>query len=650
MHGDEVTGYVLMLRYIDYLLSNYGTNERITHLLDNMEIWINPLANPDGTYITGNSSISGAIRNNANGKDLNRNYLDWKKGTHEDGPEQKETKAFCYNLQAVEKFTLAVNLHGGAAVCNYPWDNTYKPNTTADHAWWNFVCREYADTVHKYSPSSYMNIYENGVVYGADWYRVFSGRQDYANYYDHTREFCLEISDAKTPPASQLPTFWNYNYRSFLNYTNQALYGIHGVVTDACSGEPVYAKIFVNSHDKDNSFVMTDPRVGYYARPIKAGTYSLTYSADGYISQTISVTVADRQKVVRNIELSPTSSPPIAPEPDFTADKTIIEGTSATVQFSDLSKNCPDGWQWVFEGGTPPTSTEQNPKISYSAPGAYDVKLTATNVHGSEFVLKEDYIQIGLRPAADFSADQTTIVANNSVSFSDMSENEPTSWTWYFEGGTLETSFDQNPVIVYKNAGVFSVVLLAKNLFGQDEMTKEKYITVTTTTLPIADFSADKTNINIGESVVFTNLSENATTYEWYFEGGMPETSTEQNPTVLYETQGIFDVKLTVTNSEGSDEMLREDYIVVEEVAIDEIDGLKVKIFPNPVSQGATVTIEAAFPLHKIEWLNMSGAVVKTLFANDVSHTFSVSGIEQGVYLLRIETATGVYVTKMQIR
>lgn len=73
MHGDEVTGYVLMLRYIDYLLQNYGTNSEVTNLVNNIDIWINPLANPDGTYAGGNSSVYGATRSNANNIDLNRN-------------------------------------------------------------------------------------------------------------------------------------------------------------------------------------------------------------------------------------------------------------------------------------------------------------------------------------------------------------------------------------------------------------------------------------------------------------------------------------------------------------------------------------------------------------------------------------------------
>ena len=57
MHGDETAGYIVMLKYIDYLLSNYGIDPRVTNLVNNMEIWINPNANPDGTYAAGDNNV-----------------------------------------------------------------------------------------------------------------------------------------------------------------------------------------------------------------------------------------------------------------------------------------------------------------------------------------------------------------------------------------------------------------------------------------------------------------------------------------------------------------------------------------------------------------------------------------------------------------
>ena len=76
IHGDELTGYILMLRLIDSLLSSYGTDPRITDIVNNIDIYINPLANPDGTYAGGNNTVDGAHRGNAFFIDMNRNYPD----------------------------------------------------------------------------------------------------------------------------------------------------------------------------------------------------------------------------------------------------------------------------------------------------------------------------------------------------------------------------------------------------------------------------------------------------------------------------------------------------------------------------------------------------------------------------------------------
>ena len=133
MHGDELVCYILQLRLIDHLLSNYGNNERITRLLDEQVIYINPLANPDGTYAGGNATVNGATRTNANGVDLNRNFPDPITGPHPDGNDwQPETVALMQLAEDIQ-FTLSANTHSGAEVVNYPWDswNGY----TADDAW-----------------------------------------------------------------------------------------------------------------------------------------------------------------------------------------------------------------------------------------------------------------------------------------------------------------------------------------------------------------------------------------------------------------------------------------------------------------------------------------------------------------------------------
>jgi hypothetical protein len=306
MHGDETTGYVTMLHLIDYLLSNYGTDPRITNIINNTEIFINPLANPDGTYLGGNNTVWGASRENANNVDLNRNYPDPKAGPHPDGKAwQQETVAFM-NFADSSHFVMSMNFHGGAEVFNYPWDTWSKLH--ADNSWFDFLGREYADTVHLYSPGGYLTFMDNGVTNGYAWYSITGGRQDYMTYFQHGREVTLEISDVKTIPASQLLNHWNYNYRSLLNYIEQANYGINGQVTDSVTGQPLKVKVNVFLHDFDNSFIYSKMSSGWYFRPIDEGNYDLSFSAEGYFPKTIQNVNVSRWNTTRlNVQMVPLS-------------------------------------------------------------------------------------------------------------------------------------------------------------------------------------------------------------------------------------------------------------------------------------------------------------------------------------------------------
>ena len=304
MHGDETTGYVLMLRLIDYLLNNYGKETAVTHLIDSVDIWINPLANPDGTYAGGNASVYGATRFNANHVDLNRNYPDPRAGAHPDGNAwQPETMAFMHFADSLH-FVLSCNLHTGSEVANYPWD-TWSVRS-ADDAWWQEVCRQYADTVHAHAPEGYFTGLNNGITNGYDWYSITGGRQDYMNYFQFDREFTLELSDIKIPDPVTLPQFWEYNYRSLLNYIHQTLKGLRGRVTDSITGKPLKAEIYAVNHDMNHSQVYSDSLTGIYFRPMYSGVYDFRFSSAGYRAKTIqNVQVANGRPTVLNVLLAP---------------------------------------------------------------------------------------------------------------------------------------------------------------------------------------------------------------------------------------------------------------------------------------------------------------------------------------------------------
>ena len=302
IHGNETTGWIMMLRLIDELCTS--SESRILNLVDSLDIFIFPNTNPDGTYYGGNNTINQARRYNANNVDLNRHFPDFNAGPHPDGATSYELEAtWMMDMAQQYLFTMGANYHGGAEVVNYPWDNTQTHH--ADDAWWQLVCREYADLVHQVN-SDYMTDFDNGIVYGADWYMIGGGRQDYMNYYAQCREVTIECSNIKKPQGPDLPSYWNYNHNSILTYMEQCLNGVHGFVYDAETGLPIEGvTVTVLDHDFNNSFVTTH-EVGDFHRPIKGGTYTFVFSKEGYVSQTIEVTIEDGQRIdLDNIQLLP---------------------------------------------------------------------------------------------------------------------------------------------------------------------------------------------------------------------------------------------------------------------------------------------------------------------------------------------------------
>ncbi len=356
MHGDELTGYVLMLRLIDSLLTTYGTDARITQLVNNAEIWINPLANPDGTYRSGNNTVSGATRYNYNNYDLNRNFPDPILGVN--SSQQIETTGF-RNIAETNNFALVANFHGGTEVVNYPWDtwtNTPPDNRHhPDEAWYQYISHLYADTCQANSPSNYMNGYDDGITNGGDWYVISYGRQDYTNFYRWGREVTIEISDTKLIPASQLPAHWYYNRKSLLNYMETVTKGVNGIITDTL-GNLVKAKVTVLNHDTDNSEVFSDS-TGYYLRMLSPGTYTFKFEAPNYYTQTISNVVVSSYNSLSVLNVQLVSSIIPVELISFTA---LIDINKVTLKWTTATETNNMGFNVERKQVSSPQSSEDN--------------------------------------------------------------------------------------------------------------------------------------------------------------------------------------------------------------------------------------------------------------------------------------------------
>jgi carboxypeptidase D len=258
MHGNEIVGTKLSMMLVDYLLTNYGTDPQATNIVDEIELWIVPLMNPDGYDRTPRS------RYNAQGIDLNRNFPAYGEPNTPDG-RAVETQVIM-NWSFGQSFTCSANLHTGTLVVNYPLDNDDPGSQyTEDEELFIYVSEQYS----QYNPPMWNSPeFYHGVTNGADWYMIWGGMQDWNYHFMGNTEVTLELSDVHNLPASQIPVFWDDNRQSMLAYIETCLIGVRGLVTDATSGEPLPATITVVGRDHP---VYADPDVGDYSRMLLPG-------------------------------------------------------------------------------------------------------------------------------------------------------------------------------------------------------------------------------------------------------------------------------------------------------------------------------------------------------------------------------------------
>ena len=514
MHGDEVTGMILMLRLIEELCTS--NDARIVSLINNLDIFIFPCTNPDGTYYGGNNTVTGARRANGNNIDLNRHFPDFDDGPHPDGASYYQDEAqWMMDLAQQYLFTMGANYHGGAEVVNYPWD-TYQP-VHPDDAWWQLVSTEYVSNARAVHSSYMTDTYNSGITNGYAWYTINGSRQDYMNYYGQCRELTLECSSTKTPSASQLPNFWNYNHTAMLAYMEQSLNGVHGVVKDANTQQPIEGvTVTVQNHDALGSWV-TSHNVGDFHRPIKGGSYSFKFTKEGYCSETLNVTVADNARVDLEVFLSPSGSCAVE----------CYENTLPTAAGNYVMGYCDSGSLTMPTNSNGSASTT-TVSITLNENDGFAVEegeienqfvLTSTGTDGQYYISYNGYYLTrgtsgwgGGNKAITWSAQQST---NNRWTISDEGISQTSSGGW---GGGTTTYY-----LFYSNGSFYTGTTNTNNItfYQEGDCPTEGEYTITVSANPaIGGTVSGGGSFDEGASCTVTATANNNYMFENWTENG----------------------------------------------------------------------------------------------------------------------------------
>jgi hypothetical protein len=286
IHGDEIGSGENMIRFARWLCQQYGTDPEITGLLNTREVWIYPMVNPDGRV--------NMTRYNANFVDLNRDggYL-WDGQGGSPGaysqPESRALRQWYYE----NEFNIHITNHSGIELFLYPW--YFRTEPSPDNSQATTLADVYV------SNSGYTNLPSGP---GTSLYST-NGTTAETNYgVMGSHGITMEISSNKQPPPSQLMFYFHINLPSKIKMIEYAGYGVGGTITDAVTGEPVQAAVYVGN----TLPCYSNPVGGDFHKFMVAGTYNIKVIANGYQTKVVNnIEVQDQSYTTVNIELEPQS-------------------------------------------------------------------------------------------------------------------------------------------------------------------------------------------------------------------------------------------------------------------------------------------------------------------------------------------------------
>jgi PKD repeat protein len=340
-----------------------------------------------------------------------------------------------------------------------------------------------------------------------------------ANFTANT--FSIEVGQSInfTDLSTNTPTSWSWTFAgaspassnaqnpSNITYNTAGCYQVSLTATNSAGNNTYTQTCYINVTNV-NPYCIPLPvngtNFGDYINSVTIGTISNinsgavagpSYSNYSNLSTNLSTNTA-YNIVVQNGTYTNDS---IAAWIDYNDDGDFADAGEKLDQVSAPIINANYTLNFTVPGSVPLGSKRLRVRIAYLPASAPNMD-PCTNYNYGE---TEDYsvnIVAGtvITPVANFTASSFNITTGQSVNFTDLSTNNPTSWSWTFTGGTPASSTSQNPTnITYNTPGCYQVSLTATNSAGSNTSTQTCYITVTNVVItPVANFTASSLSIS----------------------------------------------------------------------------------------------------------------------------------------------------------
>jgi len=402
MHGDEPVSVPFCIEFIKMLLTGYGTDTDITEFVNEIDMWVMPLYNPDGYEHTPSWQ-----RTLSNGIDPNRNFPvpDGTRGGDDTYTVYQETQAFM-DFCDERYFVASANFHTGALVVNYLWD--YTSTRAPDDELLIAMSKGYSSR----NEPMWTGSFTNGITNGHDWYEVKGSLQDWV-YYNLTfscpgyRTKTIVDVYADTIEATRLD----------VQLVPLGTSRIHGIALLPDATEHSGIQVQATSGDFTRTDI-TDPDGNYELTFLIPGDYTITASKEGYGDTTVSATIGDYDDLVVNFTL-------------YQIDTVYLVNTDFE-RAAVLTETSGTEWEW----GMPASG----PDAAHSGVNCWATNLDGNYSDGAEAMLETDEYEL---PA-------------------NATDAKLTFWHWYeFERGDSWPSYrryDGGNVKIQVDGGEWTVI------------------------------------------------------------------------------------------------------------------------------------------------------------------------------------------------